>query len=450
LPETVVDHRGGDVYRPHGRRVSDSACFKRSIAGPILLMFGISALLAAAWVRRLGGLLLLLLVALPASLEIESFKVTAFELAIPLCLFIELLEAVRKGRKESMPSDSVSVPVLAFYVLALASGLWALSEADWFKRVGVLTEALAAGLAVYLAVSRLGSQAFVRVIVWSSTIGAAWALTWFYVLGRPESLNLQPPTGINGITSQTLRLGSPLIGPSNYYAGFLILSIPVTLYWCMQSRRHWLSLAIQLAAFTAALSRGGLLALGLATAIVLAIRQVQRGRLPHALTVVSASLAAFALAPRVSLAVGAMLAQRNETTLTGNGASARTELWQVALDLWPDHPFVGIGAGNWPAAVSSQDASGAHNALLQILVELGIVGFVIAILAFFAILATIWRIHDAGLRYSILAGLLGAFINSMFEAQFEGVVFTWFLGAYLGGGLAISMLHRPQLVNRQG
>jgi len=155
--------------------------------------------------------------------------------------------------------------------------------------------------------------------------------------------------------------------------------------------------------------------------------------------VIAATTVAVVLAPQVPAVFGAVLAQRQETTLQGTGYLARIDLWQLALGLWRDHPFLGIGAGNWSAAVSLTYSGGTHNSLLQILVELGIFGAAFATIAFFAILAATWRIRGDRLRLCLLTGILGSFINCLFEASFEGVAFTWFLGVFLGGVLATSM-----------
>lgn len=408
------------------------------------MYFGFSAFLTAALVRWLGGLVLIILVAIPARTGSGSLTVAAFELAIPLCLFIELGNGLFQERKHPVPPNYVTVPVLAFYMLALASGYWAADNLLWLNRVVVLSEALAAGWAVYLAVSRLGTQVFLRIMAWSATGGAAWALIWFYLLARPLSLNLQPPTGANDTLQQSLRLGSPLLGPSNYYASFLILSIPATFYLCREKPKYWLLLTVQVAAFIATLSRGGVIALVVASAIVLTIGQVHSRRLPNGLAVVSVAIVAVVLVPQVPIAMGALLSQRRETTLTGEGFNGRTPTWQMAIELWRTHPYFGIGEGTWNAAVPVEYFGQAHNVLLQILAELGIFGLLTAIFAFCAILVASWRIRDTRLRLCLLAALLGSFIDCLTEATFEGAVFAWFLGVFLGGLLATSTKDREK------
>jgi len=390
----------------------------------------------------MGGLLLIVLVAIPARLEFAGSKITAFEIAIPLCLLMELRQAFLQKRSQLVPPATVTLALVGFYLFSLASGFWALSGSLWFVRVGVLSEAFAAGWAVYLGVSRLGTQVFLRIFVWSSTLGAAWSLTWFYILGRPDQLNLQKPLGVDKVISQSLRLGSPLLGPSNYYAGFLLLSIPVTFYLCKEKKVYWLPLIIQLAALTATLSRGAAIALVVASAIILAIRLFQGELLPKGFALVSGGIVAVALAPQIPGVVRTLLAQRQQATLTGAGYQARADLWQVAFELWRGHPLVGIGSNNWSAAVTTGYSGGAHNVLLQILAELGLFGVVLAVFALGAVLATVWKIRDARLRFCLLVGAVGSFINCLSEATFEGVVFTWFLGAYLGGALAMSVKDR--------
>jgi O-antigen ligase len=404
------------------------------------MYFGFSALLTAVFTRPLGGLLLLVLVAIPARIGSGSVTITAFEIAIPLCLFIELSKGVSQERERAAPPSLVTIPVVAFYLLALASGFWAMDSRLWLNRAVVLTEALAAGWVVYLAVMRMGTDKFMRVLAWSTTVGAAWAVIWFYLLGHPVSLNLQPPIGPDASLAQALRLGSPLFGPSNYYASFLIVSIPATFYLCRKGSIYWWLLIVQVFAFVETLSRGGVLALLLAAAVVLLIRQLHVGRLPHGLALVAALIAAVFLVPQVPGAVNSLLAQRQETTLTGSGLAARVDLWQVAIDLWRTHPFLGIGEGTWDSAVNPEFQGQAHNVLLNILAELGVFGLLIAVFALLAILVMTWRISDARLRYCCLIALLGSFINCLSEATFEGAVFTWFLGVFLGGVMAASAM----------
>ncbi len=52
--------------------------------------------------------------------------------------------------------------------------------------------------------------------------------------------------------------------------------------------------------------------------------------------------------------------------------SGRLPVWEYARDLWGQHPWTGIGAGMFP--VSNPYGIGAHNIVLTLLIETGVVG----------------------------------------------------------------------------
>jgi O-antigen ligase len=54
--------------------------------------------------------------------------------------------------------------------------------------------------------------------------------------------------------------------------------------------------------------------------------------------------------------------------------SQRPTLWRAALDLWEAHPLLGVGFGNF-SLKSSMNHEYPHNIFLEILCELGLVGF---------------------------------------------------------------------------
>jgi O-antigen ligase len=56
-----------------------------------------------------------------------------------------------------------------------------------------------------------------------------------------------------------------------------------------------------------------------------------------------------------------------------SGASGRSDLWAIAINLWLSHPLFGVGFKGLPPLMPDQMP--AHNAYLGILAEVGIVGF---------------------------------------------------------------------------
>ncbi|BAJ64910.1 O-antigen ligase family protein [Anaerolinea thermophila] len=70
---------------------------------------------------------------------------------------------------------------------------------------------------------------------------------------------------------------------------------------------------------------------------------------------------------------------------TGTLTQSRTGIWRYVLQIWQEHPLTGVGVGNFMPAYFdvSRDFPGgflaphAHNLYLQVLVEFGVIGFVV-------------------------------------------------------------------------
>jgi O-antigen ligase len=65
--------------------------------------------------------------------------------------------------------------------------------------------------------------------------------------------------------------------------------------------------------------------------------------------------------------------------LEGGAMTGRADIWKAGISVMPEHPFLGAGASAFGTAVEPilHKRSGAHNLVIGLLVELGIVGFLI-------------------------------------------------------------------------
>jgi O-antigen ligase len=65
--------------------------------------------------------------------------------------------------------------------------------------------------------------------------------------------------------------------------------------------------------------------------------------------------------------------------VNGGTFSHRTDIWKAGLEVYQDHPVIGIGAGAYPTAIQPIYGSAivAHNTALSILVENGAIGLII-------------------------------------------------------------------------
>ncbi|HYO85010.1 MAG TPA: O-antigen ligase family protein [Dermatophilaceae bacterium] len=396
-------------------------------------------------VTELGGMWLVLLATLPIRVGSGSAKVSVFEvMAIPL-LWVELRRAGRPSWPLKGLGGSAVVRIwLLFLVWAAVSLAWAPDQLLWAKRAVVLAEAAVAAWAVHLAVRRLGMRAFAWMASISGLLGSAIAIIWFYVLGANPELSLHPPPDPAAAVSQALRLGSPVVGPSNYFASFLLLSIPLAFYLARGSVLHKVSVVVQSVALVSTVSRGALYALILVGLVALPLGWRLRELRPR---VIAAWLVAFVvsiwLAPRL---LTWLLSRRRLPDASGGGPagvgsaaledSGRVEFLGVAFDLIRSRPLVGTGLGNWEAVVPPALASGAHNSYVQAAVETGLIGLALLLSLLWLAARTIWCLAEHRLRYSMAVAFFGVLVNSLVEASYEGVAFGWTFIIFLGAVFA--------------
>ncbi len=123
----------------------------------------------------------------------------------------------------------------------------------------------------------------------------------------------------------------------------------------------------------------------------------------------------------------------------------RIDMWMIGLDLIKENPVLGTGAGSemlalrseiqkyYPDKVKIIDLPTFHNDLIQILVQLGLVGGVLYLSTFYYILKL--QIADESYSKTRFIFVVVFFVSSMFEimfhAQFPMVLFTLFMGIFL-------------------
>jgi O-antigen ligase len=162
----------------------------------------------------------------------------------------------------------------------------------------------------------------------------------------------------------------------------MALSVPMSYWFFLQTRRRvrWLYIAhLLLAGVTILLtaSRGAMLALIVALSIVPATAALLTPREWRIVSVGALLMAAVAL-----IVVPESAGRRLSTIpdeLMGGELSGRSSIWVAGVEMFRDHPFVGVGAGAYLHSVKSSVAvpNVAHNTFLSVVAELGIVGLCI-------------------------------------------------------------------------
>ena len=115
------------------------------------------------------------------------------------------------------------------------------------------------------------------------------------------------------------------------------------------------------------------------------------------------------------------------TEVTAGTMTHRTQIWKASVDVFRDHPFVGVGASAHPAAVVKilDRSLVAHNTFLSVLVELGVVGE----LLFLGLLGAAFycALQMPRLERALWILALGVWCIDAGSVTSEHEKFTWFL-----------------------
>jgi O-antigen ligase len=374
--------------------------------------------------------LLVPLVVDPFGADTQGAKALLLALCGGLLLILDGAAAWR-GRPVPQPGAPEALLMLLAGWSAASLG-WATNPALGGARVLLLGGML--GVARGLRAEVQGAESAAR---WLRGLLAAGALavavdTVLIVMARPE------------LQDSTLKHASQLFVHNNMAASFVMALVPLGLAALLLSTGiARLALSLFLAGALSYLlllgSRAGVLGavLGmLVTGGLFLLRERLHGAAPpgrRMLLVAGALVLAAALLPLSESARGlAKDAYYTGVRLTGldlGDTSFRPILWRKTLELSAEHPFGGVGAGNFPVVFPRFEHQKvakphAHNDALQVLAELGVPG----LLLFLGLLATtalsLWGALRGGdrVRFGVAAGLLGLLlvlvVGGLFEVPF--------------------------------
>lgn len=362
-----------------------------------------------------------------------------FQLLLPALAGGVLVYALLVGRARGrLPTGNwLSLGVLVLVGAAIASSIGALDPAESVKKLVVLLTAAA----VFYAALEICREQRDRLVVVGGVLAGLLIASAQGVLQR-----VLGQTGEYGIVSDGSVIGrvQGSFGHPNQYGGFLAVLVPlavaVVLTRDFGAGRRWLAaaalaLAVPAIAFTYA--RGAIVALVLGSLLWLAIL---RPRLAVLVALV-VGIAATTLAP-------AALKERFDPEESSSDITLRADIWSAAMDIYSSEPLLGVGLDNFGEAYrslpSTLDGSStqrrllhqtqvlvpphAQNLYLNILAELGIVGF--AAFLVFAVAAVAAAFRRARLRdpvtravaLAVGAGLLTLGVHSLLEVTLIGEV----------------------------
>jgi len=185
----------------------------------------------------------------------------------------------------------------------------------------------------------------------------------------------------------------------NETAAMMALGIPIAWYLALKTRRApvaWLNLVylpVALLVIGLTASRSGAIAAIIGLIVVpLTYPYLRRGR-KLIVPVLLGALCVMAYITVPQQNIGRIMETSEE--ITEGNVSNRAQLWEAGLEVFAEHPLLGVGVGNYGAAIEPLLGYGkpAHNAFIAMLVELGIVGLVLFTLAVFSVVPPLFRVR---------------------------------------------------------
>ncbi|MDQ6706513.1 MAG: O-antigen ligase family protein [Acidobacteriota bacterium] len=328
-------------------------------------------------------------------------------------------------------------------LVTIAVGVLALIEAGRIRRpapahVAMTMFVVWAAASYFWSLYPDGTQD--RVSTFLQLLAMAW-LIWELCLEDRELQLLIQAYVLGTLVSAGDTIGNYLFSHQTYYlryatTGFepndlgltLALSIPLSYYLVLRNKglKAWIY-RIQLVAAGAAILLTGSRAALVASVIALSLAAWTLRSLTTRLQIANVSMAALFVVAAL-LFVPASSWKRLATIhseVTQGTLNERTTIWFAGLEALRQHPFLGVGAGAYPAAVRPVLGTGvgmvfvAHNSFLSVLVEEGVIGF----LAF--------------------AGLLGVLMLSIREMpSLERKLWIVALAAWAVGASTLTWEHR--------
>ena len=410
----------------------------------VLLILGGIVLVFTLVEPRLG--LLFLIVAVPFGtvrqirLGVMNVGLTEALLLLVAGAWLARLAIRRQDVQRRATRPALLWPLAIFIGAMLLSLLVTWSLQYSVKELIKWSEVLLVYLLVALGVRGKWARALVLAVVITGALAALHGIYQFLFRVGPEGFVL---------FGRFMRAYGTFEQP-NPYGGYLGLTLPVALglvvvaalglgRWSRRGRWFTLTVAgisavLMLAALIMSWSRGAWLGFGAALVGMTIALVVKSGR-GVVLSVILVALVAYALLAGGLAQVPPSLIQRFSDFVPYLGVSdvrgaeitdanfavlERVAHWQAAWQMWTDHPWLGVGIGNyepvypryalpqWPLALGH-----AHNYYLNIAAETGIIGLAAYLVLWTVALFQTWRVvrRASGWELGVALGVLGVIIH---------------------------------------
>jgi O-antigen ligase len=432
------------IHLPSGARLGQSELPLRAvwIASAIALGLTLGVVVALQQTTYAVGVVLLPCVVallirpewLPPVLMVTVFgeaistgSVTLSRIGGPLALVV-MVFALPARRRMRLPRTGLILAVILYCAWALATVLWTVNPDSGLSQGGT-GYALAS-----LGLSMLYMLAFIMFVRTERDIRRLMWVTWA----------LSTITGIVSVAqfASGYSRAVGVSGDANFFAALQVVVLPLGALLAIEVRETrsrviiLVGLAIAVGSIMTSLSRGGILALA-AVFVMLSFQPAKaffrtraRKRAFMAFVVIGAGILVIA-------SFGSLSARASTIFTSSDGGSGRTNLWASAITGWKQTPVIGMGFGafigqsnrllvqtpgvDFSAYALRSTGQYVHNAYLETLTELGVIGAAL----FIAMLATLaYTLRSTARRARALGSpLLFAFTRALMLG-FAGFAFT--------------------------
>ncbi len=237
-----------------------------------------------------------------------------------------------------------------------------------------------------------------------------------------------------GLWAIMTGFGNIVFGPptgqyydNNFFAVLMVMNIPLLVLWLRETRNETLryglmvTIALSTAAVLGTWSRGGLLALGVTTLLLL--WHGQRKFLALLLLLAAVGLTFFYLPEDWFARMGTIATYEQDGSAMG-----RLELWKIGLDQALQQPLTGIGFDGWLVATVGSGVIQAnwHSAYVAIMANHGLLAFVLWLSLLIGTIVSLTRLAwlSRGFptltwvgNYSLMlrTSLIGYMVGALFE-----------------------------------
>jgi O-antigen ligase len=371
-----------------------------------------------------------LLIATVFGEALQSGSVTASRAVAPLVVFAVIL-ALPGRERVRLPRVGLLLVAVAYCSWAFASVAWTVNTDNAFSLGGTGYALAQLGISLVMTV---GMVMFVR---FESDLRRLLWVIWL----------LASITGLVSIAQYTggYSRAVGVSGDANFFAALQVVALPFSALLAIEMRNNrdrtivLIGIAIAVGSIITSLSRGGILAL-VAVFLMLTLQPARgffRTRARKRLFLICVSVGAGIL---LVASYSALSARTSSLFSGGDQGSGRGNLWRAAVTGWHQHEVRGLGLGAFIGQSNKLllDTPGVnfsdynlrstgqyvHNAYLESLVELGVIGAALFLALLVAAALSLWgsvrRAQRAGLLFSaafsraMLLSLAGFALTSIF------------------------------------